>query len=61
MDTKERQITDLVPEFKNRLSSHGLDTTKLDDTQWGEVVTEIQPLFAQYENGYNEGGGTFQR
>lgn len=61
MDTQTRDFTEIVPEFKNKLSSHGLDTSKLDDNQWREVVSEIQPLFQNYGDSGAEGGSSYAR
>ena len=61
MDQKEQNFDEILPQFKQTLSSHGLDTTKRDDTQWREVVTEIQPLFNGYGGHAAEGGGTYGR
>lgn len=55
-----QDLETLIPEFKQRLSSHGLDISKLDDNQWTEIVNEVRPLFSGYGENY-EGGNTFAR
>lgn len=60
MDDKTQNYDELLPQFKASLSNHGIDTTKLDEEQWREVVTEIQPLFSGGTRAA-EGGGTYGR
>ena len=61
--TQDFDTTKIVTPFRDVLDRHGLNTSKLDDTEWKNLITEVQPLFSGGSYGARdaEGGGSYDR
>jgi hypothetical protein len=43
--TPQRTNDQILEDFKNKLGSHGIDVSRVDDNQWNNVLDDVRQLF----------------